>query len=77
MDDSQGRYVATIDSVEHRLIVANPSDSARKLTLTYHLTGELLSIDGPLGGDTLHVRLTRIDPPSFPVLRPGFHWLSD
>jgi hypothetical protein len=41
------------------------------------LFNEQLQLDGTFGGDSLHLRLHRVDENRFLLLSRGYHWINE
>jgi multidrug transporter EmrE-like cation transporter len=78
MNDSLRRYSLSADTVGHTLALTPPGDSTRRVTLSYaRADSNHLALDGMLEGDSVHVRLTRVDDTHFMLPSRGFHWVNE
>jgi hypothetical protein len=80
LNDSTRSYRAETDSVKHTLVLATTKDTAAKFPFSYARSGphnEQLQLDGVLRGDSLHIRLRRVDETSFLLVSRGYHWINE
>jgi len=80
LNDSTRGFRAQSDSVKHTLVLSTRKDSTTKFPFSYLRSGtknEQLQLDGILGGDSLHVRLHRIDETKFLLVSRGYHWINE
>ncbi|WP_280427287.1 DoxX family protein [Nocardia brasiliensis] len=78
MDDSQKTWLVDIDTTRHRITVTD--EATRPVgTLSYEqLNTDSLTLDGPLDGHHLTVKLHRVDlEANYPLVGPGFHWIHN
>jgi hypothetical protein len=80
LNDSTRGYRAHTDSVEHTLVLSTNKDTATKFPFSYVRNGpanEKLRLDGVLRGDSLHIRLHRVDETKFLLVSRGYHWINE
>ena len=80
LNDSTRGYRVTADTVKHTLVLSSRRDSSFKLALAYARGGarnDSLRLDGMLNGDSLHVRLHRLDENRFLLVNRGYHWINE
>jgi hypothetical protein len=80
LDDSTRGYRAQVDTVKHTLLLSSRRDSSSKAPLRYARTGahdDSLQLDGVINGDSLHVRLHRLDETTFLLVSRGYHWINE
>jgi hypothetical protein len=80
LNDSTRGYRVTADTVKHTLMLSSRRDSSFKLPLAYARVGahnDSLRLDGILNGDSLHVRLHRLDENRFLLVSRGYHWINE
>lgn len=77
MNDEVRPFSAVVDTGARLLTLAAARDSSRKSRLSYAVAGDQLAIDGPLGPDTVHLRLRRIDQTKVPALSHRFRWVTE
>ena len=80
LNDSTRGYRVTADTVKHTLVLSSRRDSSFKLPLAYARGGahnDSLHLDGIVNGDSLHVRLHRLDETRFLLVSRGFHWINE
>jgi hypothetical protein len=78
-DDSVQRLRIVADEPGLRLVLGDPDQSNRQYVLRYQLRedGQRLTLDGGLRDETVAVDLRRLATAEFPLLRRGFHWVSE
>jgi hypothetical protein len=78
-DDSLVRLRVVADEPGARLVLSDPEQANRQYVLRYQLQdgGQRLILDGGLRDETVAVELRRLDTAEFPLLRRGFHWVSE
>ena len=62
------------------MVLRSRRDSTFALPLAYTRAGahnDSLRLDGILKGDSLHVRLHRLDETSFLLVSRGYHWINE
>jgi len=80
LNDSTRGYRVTADTVKHTLVLSSRRDSSFKLPLAYARGGarnDSLRLDGIVKGDSLHVRLHRLDESKFLLVSRGYHWINE
>ena len=80
LNDSTRGYRAQTDSVKHTLVLTTSKDTAAKFPFSYAQSGphnEQLELDGVLRGDSLHIRLHRVDETKFLLVSRGYHWIDE
>ena len=80
LNDSTRGYRVTADTVRHTLMLSLRRDSSFKLPLAYARGGpdsDSLRLEGMLAGDSLHVRLHRLDETRFLLVSRGYHWINE
>ncbi|HKW10505.1 MAG TPA: hypothetical protein VJO33_09000, partial [Gemmatimonadaceae bacterium] len=80
LNDSTRGYRVQADSVRHTLMLSMKADSSKRFPFTYTRSGLFngqLQLDGTLGGDSLHLRLHRVDESRFLLLSRGYHWINE
>ncbi|HEY7237136.1 MAG TPA: hypothetical protein VH539_23465 [Gemmatimonadaceae bacterium] len=80
LNDSTRGYRVQADSVRHTLVLSTMADSSKKFPFSYTRAGlfnEQLQLDGTFGGDSLHLRLHRVDENRFLLLSRGYHWINE
>jgi len=80
LNDSTRGFRVHADSVGHTLVLTTRADSSKKFPFSYTRGGVLndqLQLDGTLGGDSLHLRLHRVDETRFLLLSRGYHWINE
>ncbi|WP_406003850.1 DoxX family protein [Streptomyces sp. NBC_00829] len=78
MDDSLDGHIAAIDMNGHSITLLKMADPTWKATLTLQRPADdLLTLDGEVDGNLLHLRLHRLDLDTFPLVRRGFHWVQE
>ena len=80
LNDSTRGYRVTTDTVKHTLVLSSRRDSSFKLPLAYARGGarnDSLRLDGIVNGDSLHVRLHRLDETRFLLVSRGYHWINE
>lgn len=78
MSDSVERYLAKVDSVKHEIVLTGRFDPKFGRTLSYTKPdANHLVLTGRLGGDSVVVRLRRLDEKRFLLLSRGFHWVQE
>jgi hypothetical protein len=74
MDGSRRMFQTTVDGAAGHLTLVRRTDSTRRSTLAYVAAGDTLVLQGLLEGDTLHVRLHRLDVGGRTT---GFRWIRE
>ncbi len=76
MNDDMIDYSLGYDGARRRMLLRRNDSSA---VLEYDLADDegLLSLRGVVGGDSIHMRVRRIDLRALPLLGPSFHWTID
>jgi hypothetical protein len=78
MDDKITTYSAAYNRDRNTLTISPFLGEKRKDVFSVStLEADHVVLEGRLGNDTLMVTLRRIDDSQFPLLRRGFHWISD
>lgn len=79
LNDSTRGYRVTADTVKHTLVLSSRRDSSFKLPLAYArgVRNDSLRLDGIVNGDSLHVRLHRLDETRFLLVSRGYHWINE
>ena len=80
LNDTTRGYRVAADTVKHTLVLSSRRDSTFKLPLAYARGGprnDSLRLDGILNGDSLHVRLHRLDETRFLLVSRGYHWINE
>lgn len=80
LNDSTRGYRVTADTVKQMLVLSSRRDSTFKLPLAYArggLRNDSLRLDGIVNGDSLHVRLHRLDETRFLLVSRGYHWINE
>jgi len=80
LNDSTRGYRVTADTVKHTLVLSSRRDSSFTMPLAYARGGarnDSLRLDGIVNGDSLHVRLHRLDENRFLLVSRGFHWINE
>ena len=78
MSDSRERYNLELDEKKRTLVISKRDDSNWKTTLVYRrLQPDVLFVEGPFDGHKVRARLRRTEPPEFPLLTRGFHWINE
>jgi multidrug transporter EmrE-like cation transporter len=78
MSDSTRRYLAKVDTVTGRLTLWTRADSTTRFPFSFIPTddGGLL-LNGAMSGDSLRVRLRRVDHTKFLLVSRGYHWINE
>jgi hypothetical protein len=78
MNDSIKYFPAITDTAKHRIVVNNAADTVRVYTLNYTFEKpDILVLKGNWKQDSISVRLHKMDPKNFPLLKRGFHWINE
>ncbi|ANO06089.1 DoxX family protein [Mycobacteroides immunogenum] len=86
MDDSFEVYGGTIDprkhfiDLSHRIELGTYQETPIRIRLTYWWPGQpdQMIVDGDdYAGHKIHLRVTRMDPTSFPLVERGFNWVQE
>lgn len=86
MDDSFELYGGTIDprkhfiDLSHRIELGTYKETPTRIRLTYWWPGQpnQMIVDGDdYAGHEIHLRVTRMDPASFPLVERGFNWVQE
>ena len=80
LNDSTRGYRVTADTVKRTLVLSSRRDSTFKLPLAYARGGarnDSLRLDGIVNGDSLHLRLHRLDENKFLLVNRGYHWINE
>jgi len=80
LNDSTRGYRVAADTVTHTLVLSSRRDSSFKLPLAYARAGghnDSLRLDGVVNGDSLHLRLHRLDETKFLLVSRGYHWINE
>lgn len=80
LNDSTRAYRVTADTVKHTLLLSSRRDSSLTVPLAYARGGassDSLRLDGVVNGDSLHIRLHRLDETRFLLVSRGFHWINE
>ena len=80
LNDSLRGFRAQIDTAKHTIILTARADTAAHFPFTYTRNGlhnDQLFLDGLMRGDSLHIRLHRVDETKFPLVSRGFHWINE
>ncbi|WP_074249532.1 DoxX family protein [Mycobacteroides abscessus] len=86
MDDSFEVYGGTIDprrhfiDLSHRIELGTYKETPTRIRLTYWWPGQpdQMIVDGDdYAGHKIHLRVTRMDPASFPLVERGFNWVQE
>ena len=80
LNDSTRGYRVTADTTKHTLVLSSRRDSSFKLPLAYARGGarnDSLRLDGLMNGDSLHLRLHRLDETKFLLVSRGYHWINE
>ena len=80
LNDSTRGYRVTADSVKHTFVLSSRRDSSFKLPFAYARGGarnDSLRLDGIVNGDSLHIRLHRLDETKFLLVSRGYHWINE
>ena len=77
MNDSVRAYRMRADTVKHTVELTSLADSTRLIRFSYVNDGDRLRFDGPIGADTVHMSLRRVDHTKFRLLSRGFHWINE
>lgn len=78
MNDSTKFYPATTDTVKHQIVVNNAADKVRVYTLNYSFEKpDIMVLKGNWKQDSISIRLHKLDPKNFPLLKRGFHWVNE
>ncbi|WP_219602595.1 DoxX family protein [Mycobacteroides sp. LB1] len=86
MDDSFEVFGGTIDTrkhlidLTHQIELGTYQESPVRIRLTYWWPGQpnQMIVDGDdYAGHTIHLRVTRMDPNSFPLVERGFNWVQE
>lgn len=71
-------YVLQLDSNQKRFVLTKHKDPEWRSVLSYQQPRpDLLTVAGTIDGQKITARLHRIDESKFPLLSPGFHWISE
>jgi len=78
MSDSVERYAVKVDSVKREIALTGRFDpkNARSMAYTRPDTDHLV-LSGKLGGDSMVVRLRRVDEKRFLLVNRGYHWIQE
>ncbi len=77
MDDSAQRYTAAYDT-KNSTVTLSLADKKDKNVLVYSRPdANHVVLQGPFGGDTVSVRLRKIDASHFLLVSRGFHWINE
>ncbi|MDB4919903.1 hypothetical protein [Mucilaginibacter sp.] len=72
MNDSTKFYPATMDTVKHQIVVNNA------VTLNYTFEKpDIMILKGIWKKDSISVRVHKLDPKNFSLLKRGFHWVNE
>jgi hypothetical protein len=78
MNDSTRRYVAKVDTVARQVTLWARADSTTRFPFTFLRTeGGGLVLNGVTAGDSLQVRLRRVDHTKFLLLNRGNRWINE
>ncbi|WP_078293141.1 DoxX family protein [Mycobacterium sp. D16R24] len=86
MDDSFEVFGGTIDprkhfiDLTHQIELGTYKETPVRIRLTYWWPGQpnQMIVDGDdYAGHTVHLRVTRMDPASFPLVERGFNWVQE
>jgi uncharacterized membrane protein YphA (DoxX/SURF4 family) len=78
MSDSRERYNLKLDETKQTLAISKRTDPNWKTTLVYRrLQPDVLFVAGPFDGHEVQARLRRTEPPEFPLVTRGFHWINE
>jgi hypothetical protein len=78
MNDSTRRYLAKVDTVTRQVTLWTRADSTTRFPFSFLRTedGGLL-LSGAMSGDSLRVRLRRVDHTKFLLVSRGYHWINE
>jgi hypothetical protein len=79
-NDSTRGYRVTADTVKHMVVLSSRRDSSFRLPLAYARVGahnDSLRLDGIVNGDSLHIRLHRLDENQLLLVSRGYHWINE
>lgn len=78
MSDSRERYDLKLDEKKRTLALSKRTDPNWKTTLVYRQPRpDVLFVEGPFDGHRVRARLRRTEPPEFPLVTRGFHWINE
>jgi hypothetical protein len=80
LNDSTRGYRVTADTVKHMVVLSSRRDSSFRLPLAYARVGahnDSLRLDGIVNGDSLHIRLHRLDENQLLLVSRGYHWINE
>ncbi|MDB4873398.1 MAG: hypothetical protein JWL97_4402, partial [Gemmatimonadales bacterium] len=78
MNDSTKFYPATMDTVKHQIVVNNAADTVRVYTLNYTFEKpDIMILKGNWMQDSIAIRMHKLNPKNFPLLKRGFHWVNE
>ncbi|MCR8558301.1 DoxX family protein [Mucilaginibacter sp. BJC16-A38] len=78
MNDSTKYYPAKTDTIKHQIVVNLPTDTVRVYTLNYSFEKpDIMILKGNWKQDSVLIRLHKMDPKNFPLLKRGFHWVNE
>ncbi|SHM50361.1 hypothetical protein [Mucilaginibacter sp. OK098] len=78
MNDSMKYYSFKPDTIKHTITASTYADTLHKFNLTYTLQKpDLMILKGAWKKDSVSIRLRKMDPKNFPLLKRGFHWVNE
>jgi hypothetical protein len=78
MDQTFLRYAATVDTVNHTIVLKKGTDTTWKATLAYQRpTPTKLSVEGDIDGKRIQMAMTLHDLQKFLLVSRGFNWVQE
>jgi hypothetical protein len=78
MDDSAKYYNAEYDVAKNTVALSESADKSHTNVLAYSWPdADYVVLQGPLGTNTLSIRMRKIDTSKFLLVNRGFHWINE
>jgi len=79
MNDSTNYYSVKVDSIKKKIIMNTYADTLHKYPCWPMSSPQkdILSIKGIYNRDSLFIKLQKLDPNKFLLVRRGFHWINE
>jgi len=78
MNDSMKYYSLKVDTVKHTITANTYADTVHKFHLKYAFQKpDIMTLSGTWKKDSVYIRLHKLDPKNFLLLKRGFHWVNE
>jgi DoxX len=78
MNDSTTYYSFKPDTIKHKIVISTFADTVHKFIFTYSIQKPgIMLLNGKWEQDSIHLRLRKLDPKNFLLLKRGFHWVNE